>query len=313
MINMPILDVNVCTDRKVNLLEAQASNRFQSLDDSAKALFVSLADHTQIIGGNFSKLTATVNELHDRAASSIRSESSHNELLHQETQRQLRATSHEIQGIRNMSLVQHAAACQEIRLIREQKEKHLAELTEEVCKLKEELRNVVKQMAQCMTKGTEREQKKLKETSNAKFILLAAKELILEKQKVSRSCDKFYLNGGLIIASEFPRRIRHWCEHDVCHINRLEIQSIPVAIDTNSFCRQSFQNGLACSCRPLIPFKISRVYSQLRSVKALLESGMIWRLLLQDETEWELLYKADSLEGNALQRTYIVKTKKKGT
>lgn len=182
-----------------------------------------------------------------------------------------------------------------------------------MCKLKEELRNVVKQMARCMTKGTEREQKKLKETSNAKFILLAAKELILEKQKVSRSYDKFHLNGGLIIALAFPCRIRHWREHDVCHINRLETQSIPAAIDTNTFCRQSFQDGLACSCRPLSPFKISRVHSQLRSVKALLESGMNWRLLSQDETGCELLYKAASTEGDALQRTYIVKTKKRNT
>lgn len=71
-----------------------------------------------------------------------------------------------------------------MKRLKEQAEKQVEVLTEEIRQLKIELEAGVKTIVASIGAASTREAERLKEISNAKFNLWVAKELILEKLKV---------------------------------------------------------------------------------------------------------------------------------
>lgn len=71
--------------------------------------------------------------------------------------------------------------------LKEQAERQIEVLTEEIRQLKIELEASVKTIVASLGTASKKEEQKLKDISNAKFNLWVAKELILEKLKVSLS------------------------------------------------------------------------------------------------------------------------------
>jgi hypothetical protein len=91
----------------------------------------------------------------------------------------------EISGDQN--LAEHNKTREEMNRLREQAERQVEVLTEEIRQLKIELEASVKAIVTSLGTASKKEGQKLKDTSNAKFNLWVAKELILENLKVSLS------------------------------------------------------------------------------------------------------------------------------
>ena len=87
----------------------------------------------------------------------------------------------------DQNLAEHNKTREEMNRLKEEAERQVEVLTEEIRQLKIELEASVKTIVASLGKASQREEQKLKDISNAKFNLWVAKELILEKLKVSLS------------------------------------------------------------------------------------------------------------------------------
>lgn len=76
---------------------------------------------------------------------------------------------------------EHEATRAEMERVRKEAEAQVEQLKEEIRLLKLDLAESVKTVVECVGRVSLREQKKLQETSNAKFSLWVAKEIILKK------------------------------------------------------------------------------------------------------------------------------------
>lgn len=82
------------------------------------------------------------------------------------------------------NLAEHERTRDEMKRLKEQAEKQVEAVTEEIRQLKLELEASVKTIVASIGTASTREAERLKEIRNAKFNLWVAKELILEKLKV---------------------------------------------------------------------------------------------------------------------------------
>ena len=84
----------------------------------------------------------------------------------------------------DQNVAEHDKTRQEMQRIKDQAERQMEQLTEQIRQLKIDLDASVKDMVARMPTASAREQQNLKEITNAKFNLWAALELMLEKLKV---------------------------------------------------------------------------------------------------------------------------------
>lgn len=84
------------------------------------------------------------------------------------------------------NVAEHNKTRQEMNRLKEEAERQVEVLTEEIRQLKLELESSVKTIVASIGTASKKESQKLRDISNAKFNLWVAKELILEKLKVSR-------------------------------------------------------------------------------------------------------------------------------
>jgi hypothetical protein len=84
----------------------------------------------------------------------------------------------------DQNLAEHNKTREEMNRLREEAERQVEVLTEEIRQLKIDLEASVKSIVASIGTASQKEAQKLKEVSNAKFNLWVAKELILEKLKV---------------------------------------------------------------------------------------------------------------------------------
>jgi hypothetical protein len=85
----------------------------------------------------------------------------------------------------DQNVAEHNKTREEMNRLKEQAERQIEVLTEEIRQLKIELEASVKTIVASLGTASKKEEQKLKDISNAKFNLWVAKELILEKLKVS--------------------------------------------------------------------------------------------------------------------------------
>lgn len=87
---------------------------------------------------------------------------------------------------------EHQATRLEMERIRKEAEAQVEQLKEEIRLLKLDLAESVKTVVACVGQVSAKQQKKLQESSNAKFNLWVAKEIILKKLLVSIDATEIY-------------------------------------------------------------------------------------------------------------------------
>lgn len=90
-----------------------------------------------------------------------------------------------VESATEVSRAEHAATRAEMQRVRHEAENQVRQLREEIHLLKIELEHSVKAIVASVGKITTREQRQMQDTSNAKFNLWVAKEIILKKLLVS--------------------------------------------------------------------------------------------------------------------------------
>jgi hypothetical protein len=90
----------------------------------------------------------------------------------------------------DLNQAEHQATRLEMERIRKEAEAQAEQLKEEIRLLKLDLAESIKALVACVSQVSAKQQKKLQESNNAKFILWAAKEIILKKLLVSIDTTK---------------------------------------------------------------------------------------------------------------------------
>lgn len=200
---MPVL--NLYHRTKTDVLAIQQSEGFALLDENIRDLIQSQSCAKAEIEGSLERQTTVLTELSLHTEAIIEDNAQQNEDEHETLRTQITELSQQTEKqsgraldaqaiVRtaidlsiDQNLAEHNKTREEMKRLKEEAERQVEALTNEIRQLKIELEASVKRAVASMSTASKKEQQKLKETSNAKFNLWVAKELILEKLKVSRS------------------------------------------------------------------------------------------------------------------------------
>lgn len=180
----------------------QQSEGFASLDADTKTVIRSLVNIDEQMQLSFAEQSVKLTDLHANIDSAVESyakqqKDEHDKLHIQiaEVSKQSDKHKHEILDSQSMTktaidlsmeqnMAEHNRTREEMKRLKEEAERQVEVLTEEIRQLKIDLENSVKTIVSSIGTVSHREQQKLKDASNAKFNMWVAKELILEKLKV---------------------------------------------------------------------------------------------------------------------------------
>lgn len=187
---------------KIDFQAIQQTDGFALLAEEAKTTIQSLICVKTEVRDGFERQEAVIADLHLRTEDVISVQGEHRRDEHLEltsrvtslaqqtsdqSQHQLDAgaiTKLAVDLSLERNLAEHERTRNEMKRLKEQAEKQVEVLTEEIRQLKIELEAGVKTIVASIGAASTREAESLKEISNAKFNLWVAKELILEKLKV---------------------------------------------------------------------------------------------------------------------------------
>jgi hypothetical protein len=164
---------------KIDVVAVQQSEGYTSLAEETKSIVQSLVSIDAEVQNGFVDLKA----LHSRTETSIKAHAEQDNEEHNKLQMAI-----EISGDKN--LAEHIKTREEMNRLREQAERQVEVLTDEIRQLKIELEASVKAIVASLGTASKKEEQKLKDISNAKYNLWVAKELILENLKVSLSLTR---------------------------------------------------------------------------------------------------------------------------
>jgi hypothetical protein len=190
----------------IDLHAVQQSQGFTSLAEGTKAVIRSLDSIDAEVHNKLETQSQMMTLLHADTESSIKDQAKQNQDDHNRLCTQITDLSQkscdqsaqvlDAQAITKMAvdlsiernLTEHNKTREEMNRLEEEAERQVEVLTEEIRQLKIELENSVRTIVASMSTASKKETGRLKEISNAKFNLWVAKELILEKLKVSSPC-----------------------------------------------------------------------------------------------------------------------------
>jgi hypothetical protein len=232
----------------------QQSEGYASLADQTKSIVQSLLCIDAEIQDGFDRQHTLLTALHSRTETSMKAHAKqdkdeHNKLSSQiiELSQQSGHQSDRVIGAQidtrmavemsiDQNLAEHNKTREEMNRLKEQAERQVEVLTEEIRQLKIELEASVKSIVASLGTASKKEEQKLKDISNAKFNLWVAKELILEKLKVSPSCR---LLGVFDLMLGFHCHVPfQFCNGDVDQYHRpqvLEAHAIPETVRSVSY------------------------------------------------------------------------------
>ncbi|CAN9432139.1 unnamed protein product [Alternaria alternata] len=194
---------------KIDVVALQQSEGYASLADETKSVVQSLAHIDDGMQNGFERQHAILDTLHSHTETSIIAHAKQDKEEHKKLSCQIielsqqsgdqsdRALGAQIdtRTTIEMSIDQNAAehnkTREEMNRLKEQAERQIDVLTEEIRQLKIELEASVKTIVASLGTASKKEEQKLKDISNAKFNLWVAKELILEKLKAFIAMFRF--------------------------------------------------------------------------------------------------------------------------
>jgi hypothetical protein len=183
---------------KIDVVALQQSEGYASLADETKSVIRSLVHIDE-------RQHAILDKLHSRTETSITAHAKQDKEEHGKLSSQITELSQQsgdqsdralgaqidtrtaIEMSIDQNVAEHNKTREEMNRLKEQAERQIEVLTEEIRQLKIELEASVKTIVASLGTASKKEEQKLKDISNAKFNLWVAKELILEKLKVSLS------------------------------------------------------------------------------------------------------------------------------
>jgi len=176
-----------------------------SLDKHARSIIKTLITLDEDVKVQISDQTLVLKNLHDENVANSEAQAIQNHDDHEATRAEIGRLSLSIEERENIAmiatsdtqavielamdqnLVEHKKTRQEMQRLKDQAERQIEQLIEQIRRLKIDLEVSVKDMVSKMATASAREQQNLKEITNAKFNLWAALELMLEKLKVCSS------------------------------------------------------------------------------------------------------------------------------
>lgn len=189
---------------QIDIMAIQHTAGFASLAEDTKAIIKSLGSIDVDLRDGFNEQTKVLEDMHSHTEAAIQIHKKENKEDHErisanisdlvqhssdQSERVLDAqaiTKMAVELSIDRNVAEHNKTRQEMKRLKEEAERQVEVLTEEIRQLKIELEASVKTIVASMGTGSKKESQKLRAISNAKFNLWVAKELILEKLKVSR-------------------------------------------------------------------------------------------------------------------------------
>ncbi|CAN9128966.1 unnamed protein product [Alternaria alternata] len=194
---------------KIDVVALQQSEGYASLADETKSVVQSLAHIDDGIQNGFERQHAILDTLHSRTETTIIAHAKQDKEEHEKLSSQIIELSQQsgdqfdralgaqivtrtaIETSINQNIAEHNKTREEMNRLKEQAERQIEVLTEEIRQLKIELEASVKTIVASLGTASKKEEQKLKDISNAKFNLWVAKELILEKLKAFVAMFRF--------------------------------------------------------------------------------------------------------------------------
>ncbi|KAF7676178.1 hypothetical protein GT037_005683 [Alternaria burnsii] len=194
---------------KIDVVALQQSEGYASLADETKSVVQSLAHISDGIQNGFERQHAILDTLHSRIETNITAHAKQDKEEHEKLSSQITKLSQQsgdqsdralgaqidtrtaIETSIDQNTVEHYKTREEMNRLKEQAERQIEVLTEEIRQLKIELEASVKTIVASLGTASKKEKQKLKDISNAKFNLWVAKELILEKLKAFVAMFRF--------------------------------------------------------------------------------------------------------------------------
>ncbi|CAN9452136.1 unnamed protein product [Alternaria sp. RS040] len=194
---------------KIDVVALQQSEGYASLADETKSVVQSLAHISDGIQNGFERQHAILDTLHSRIETNITAHAKQDKEKHEKLSSQITELSQQsgdqsdralgaqidtrtaIETSIDQNTVEHNKTREEMNRLKEQAERQIEVLTEEIRQLKIELEASVKTIVASLGTASKKEEQKLKDISNAKFNLWVAKELILEKLKAFVAMFRF--------------------------------------------------------------------------------------------------------------------------
>lgn len=179
-------EIRVAVERTQDI-EQRLTEQSQGLEDSNAKILEAVTNSAVSNGEEHQRTRDAVLE----TASTIQAASAVN---HEETIRQVTSLGLQLTGTVKVASEandrHHETTLTEIELIRSATEQQVKELREEIRQLKLEIERSVQKIVSSIGKVSESEQQRLKESSNAKFNVWVAKEIVL-KNLLVRRCPNF--------------------------------------------------------------------------------------------------------------------------
>jgi ribosomal protein S15P/S13E len=187
---------------KIDLVALEQSTAFATLDAASKNLVTTLTAVSGHIENGLKTQTSKLVQLHDQTKAAVEDLALQDQHDHEATRAQvarlsLSAEERDAQIIiatatngtaielsLDQNLAEHKKTRQAMQVYKDQAERQIEQLTEQIRQLQIDLKASVKDMVSRMATASPREQQNLKEITNAKYNLWAALELMLEKLKV---------------------------------------------------------------------------------------------------------------------------------
>ncbi|CAI9632192.1 unnamed protein product [Alternaria burnsii] len=194
---------------KIDVVALQQSEGFASLADETKSVIQSLVRINDKIQNGFERQHAILDTLQSRTETSITAYAKQDKEEHEKLSSQITELSQQsgdqsdralgaqidtrtaIEMSIDQNIAEHNKTREEMNRLKEQAERQIEVLTEEIRQLKIELEASVKTIVASLGTASKKEEQKLKAISNAKFNLWVAKELILEKLKAFVAMFRF--------------------------------------------------------------------------------------------------------------------------